>query len=171
MDSSALLLALATAVLGGACSTSREPPDARTDAGVDGGTDSGSDAEPYDADAGDPADGGVHYDCHFDPSVDHRYVGGMGGAYCQFQTCPDQYQAMRDGGVAYGACGPLFVAPSDVCFDVCFPASELATLPDGGRPLLGTGPAAFCCGNGPACNCDEICWAPDAVEPPHCVPR
>lgn len=109
--------------------------------------------------------------CRFLPDADHRYVGSGGGSLCGFQTCPAMYQSMVASGVAYGGCGGYSLPESELCFDVCIPASQVATRSDGTDVSLREGWAAFCCGNGPACRCDEVCWAPDPTQAPTCVPR
>jgi len=135
----------------------------------DGGLDA---ARPSDAGSDAASDGGgstdAAYQCHFDPLANHSSIGG-GGVSCQFSECPMWYQRMVDGGVAYGGCGAEFV-PGVCIADVCVPVSEVATLSDGGQAPEGAGWAALCCGDGPACACDEICWAPNATDAPHCVP-
>lgn len=131
------------------------PRDAASETGLEAGSDGG--------DSPDAA-----YECRFDPLAEHRNLGG-GGGYCQFSDCPIKYQRMVDSGVAYGGCGHDFV-PGVCITDVCVPISEIATLPGGEQAPEEAGWAALCCGNGPACACDEICWAPNATDVPHCIP-
>jgi nucleotide-binding universal stress UspA family protein len=50
----------------------------------------------------------------------------------------------------------------------CHPAVTIERLI---LPLDGSFEEFFCCGNGPPCACGQICWAPNATDPPHCIPR
>ena len=109
--------------------------------------------------------------CHWDPMADRRYVGG-GGTICGLSSCEHANQALVDSGVTYSACGRNYLTALQTCdFEECVPASATSTLADGSDPPSSAGWSAFCCGDGPACDCTELCWARDSTMAPHCIPR
>jgi hypothetical protein len=106
------------------------------------------------------------YSCRYDPSPPEP-----GGFYCGGSACASTYQRLVDAGRAFGFC----VVPSGApCRDACAPASQAGIALDGGVAVRelpdGAVELGMCCGDGVACTCDQVCWSPDGVEPPHCVP-
>jgi hypothetical protein len=92
-------------------------------------------------------------------------------------SCSQGYQRMLgDGGLAYGEPQSFFnifssdAGPScgaDPCFSgyLIWPDAAVWNA-DGAMPDT----VLACCGTGPPCGCNEICWSPDRIQPPHCVP-
>ena len=123
-------------------------------------------------------DGAVAYDAPTDTLyngcrwVPDTFVERLAGDSCHaIGYCSPRYQAMIEAGVAYGGCNGLAAFGFDVgvCTTSfgCIAATGPWYLPDGGFDWADI---RGCCGTSPACGCDEICWSPDGVEPPHCIP-
>lgn len=135
-------------------------------------------ADSADLDAAVARDTNPVLRCQFVPGMRELDYSQAGGQFnpmrCGGEHCVDRYQALVDGGLTYGSCDALIAFGLEAsCNGVCVPGGQLATLADGGvAEWLTDGGAVqdFCCGNGPACACDEICWGPDEMTPPHCVP-
>ena len=150
-------------LLGCARSTTQDQLDASADAGADVPV-VGRDTGPF--------------HCVFIPGQREVPRGGAGGfntEFCLGSGCAESYQGLVDAGVAYGSCSDLIVRGTDpACYASCVPGGAFATAPDGGPAawVLEDGRIQewFCCGNEPACECDQICWAPNDTEAPHCVP-
>ncbi len=131
---------------------------------VDGGMDG---AVAYDAVAYDaPTD--THYSgCRWVPDTFREPFSTE--ACNAVGLCSPRYQAMVEAGVAYAACNAVPDFSPSLCTTSfgCAAGTGVDYLPDGG---LDWEDIRGCCGTGPACGCDEICWSPDGVEPPHCIP-
>ncbi len=94
-----------------------------------------------------------------------------------YGRCASMFREMSDAGVSCGICRPAAWPPLDgagVCPDAvhwigCGPGSHVETITDDASG--GIVDQWFCCGNGPPCACDELCWSPNATEAPHCIPN
>lgn len=167
-SASRLANVLATlALLVPACSVSAardsSVPDGGTDGDVEGSLDGGS------------ALLGVV--CRFTPDAQiHGPTGIVNacGSECAAFTVPPGF-----GGVSFGGCAFGLISGEGVCTSSgggCIIGSSAAEFPDGGSTFLRNGGnpdvtyVRVCCGDGPGCSCGELCWSPDGIEAPHCIP-